>query len=385
MTFAVLLFALVLSLGISQGVKELDDSPHSNKCSVDYCNSEYTSMFQSRLNKSSKESFDMQFSANSFLQRAAERSEKAFTMQQEIPIIMINTFDHRRHFAVPGVRGMHFTNIGAGKTWGGFKTKVKLVQEWLQPRLVDDPDGLVVVLDSDVLYGGCSEKELLSRYKAITSASGGASVVMGAELGQWPQSLNEPGRYASFQSRRKAVQQAFSLSDDSYGQYANLTLCQERMHLSPCSGPPVYQFLNAGFIMGPAKGIHKMYAGMLELPDSKTGTGLKMNFADGGWDDQAAAAEYMFSHADDITLDYTGTLSFELAMFNDPMKEGLLFAKDGKWHNNATGLVQCFVHNNVPDGSYSQRFFPQMLAQFSDVEYIGDMTVDTPMSQTNGQ
>lgn len=340
------LFKLVLQFGIIQGV-------------TDNCDDECISMLQTHTQHDSIKR-KVSFATHSGTVSASIDPGTPLT-EQEIPLVTVNTFDDRRHFPVPGVPGRHFINLGAGKSWGGYTTKINLIQEWLEDVMLPrDPDGIAVLVDSgDVLNGGCTEDELRSRYKSISSASGGASVVFGAELGIWPASLKEPGRYKNFDSRRKAVQQLLLLSDESYGQYANVTLCQERMHISPCSLPPAYQFLNAGFIMGPAKTLHKVYTGMLQLSVSRIGAELNMSIPDGGWDDQAAAAEYMFSHENDVTLDYTGSLSIELPMFHDPMKYGLLFTKNGKWHNNVTGLVQCFVHGNGPN----EEFFPQMLAQ----------------------
>lgn len=293
--------------------------------------------------------------------------------EQEIPIVTVNTNDDRQHFPMPGVPSKHFTNLGAGKKWDGWRTKILMYQDWLEAKVHREPDKIVILLDSgDVLFGGCTDDELRSMYDATVSVSGGAPVVMGAELYLWPFTLVLLEKYAtrSLQTRREAVQQVLGLDDNSYGRYANVTLCSEFPRSSRCSTPNAYQFLNAGFIMGPVKAIHKVLAGMLDTRDTWSGMSpawwkAKHNVTD-GWDDQGAAAEWMLSHADDVTLDYTGALSIQLSKMKDPLRNKVLFLKDGVVRNRVTGRVQCFVHGN----GLSEEDLPQLLKQLGGSEQV---------------
>jgi len=329
----------------------------------DQLGNDFISLLQTHRTITWKERFDLHSETGS-----RGRSIGSSLREHEIPIVTIDTHDPRTRFPVPGVGGRYYTNIGVGKTYSGSKTKTMLYKEWLQAKLQHEPDEIVILLDSgDVLFGGCSEEELYSAYKAIVSASGGAPVVMGAGLDLWPYTLNMPQRYsqATTVQRRRAVQQLLGLSDNSYGQHANLTLCSEYWY--PCSWPPVYQYLNAGFTMGPVKAIYKVFAEMLNEPDAVTGGWLTyISDGDGGFfHDQTAAAEWMLTHVDDITLDYTGALSIQMAKMNNPVSNKMLFMKDGMVHNNVTGLIQCFVHGNGP----SEVFLPQ-LRKMKDESFV---------------
>eukprot|EP00747_Dinoflagellata_sp_TGD_P031565 gnl/TRDRNA2_/TRDRNA2_135369_c0_seq1.p2 gnl/TRDRNA2_/TRDRNA2_135369_c0~~gnl/TRDRNA2_/TRDRNA2_135369_c0_seq1.p2 ORF type:complete len:137 (-),score=18.23 gnl/TRDRNA2_/TRDRNA2_135369_c0_seq1:40-450(-) len=111
---------------------------------------------------------------------------------------------------------------------------------------------------------------------------------------------------------------------------------------SQCSQPASMQFLNSGFFMGPAKDLLSMLQSI-------------RHFAV----DQEGAAQFMFDHPNECTLDYSGDMVLNLHNFraptdlekplNDP---GLVIhgeeSPSGQHtiRNRITGRTACFLHGN---------------------------------------
>lgn len=257
-------------------------------------------------------------------------------LKNAVPVVTVETSCKAEEFPVPGAPGRMFTNLGRGERFPDHMTKARLFQRWLQSR--KDPEEIVIFTDArDILFGGCSEAELLERYRAVVAASGGAPVVAGAELGLWPSPSTWPvqlvgrlSRYAELAARRHAVQDVLVPGNRSYGDYA---LCAAES--GPCSTPPEYQYLNSGFYMGPV-------AAMREVVECMCKESVEF--------DQVALMACMLERPEQVTLDYSGSIVLQLHQLKpfSTLKVGW-----GRLRNVVTQADQCFVHAQGT-GKFSQ-------------------------------
>merc|ERR1719401_306840 len=105
--------------------------------------------------------------------------------KEEIEIITVETRSELVKMPVPGVPGKFFLNLGVNQTWNGLFTKPHLFLAWLSAQR--DTEKLVIFADgADVMYGGCSDEDLLTAYRQTVAASGNVRVLMGAEMGLDP-------------------------------------------------------------------------------------------------------------------------------------------------------------------------------------------------------
>lgn len=254
--------------------------------------------------------------------------------------IAVAIVDTRLGHSDDSMQPLDVTNVGAGKPWSGLKTKTEYFIDWLESD-TGSPDRMIVLVDGgDVVYGGCSEQDLLQRYHNIIAWSHGAPpitnsthfhglVVLGAELGAYPPS--QAAKYVPFGDRQRWVISR-TASPDAYSRFAD---CRDT-RVGPCSQPLAMQYLNSGFYMGPAHAVLSMLREVKEF-----------------FNDQQGAAEAMFKHPDLYTLDYLGDMVLNLHNFKAP-KQG--FAEPGfvvefvesqcEARNRVNGKVQCFVHGN---------------------------------------
>jgi len=253
-----------------------------------------------------------------------------------IPIVTVNT-DEPASYPMPGVPGKSYINFGVDFTWAGWDGRAKRYADGLRDQFKNDIHQIVIVADGgDILFGGCSDSELLQYYHAVVEASNGSKVVFGAQIREYPKVQAPFNHYndSKFRRRARAVQSAFGLDDKPYIKFINKSSCN--MSFNPYS---VHEDrLNAGFVIGPVGMVADMWEGLLALPDEETMP--KPNY----FNDQLAAANYMFHNADDITLDYSTRITVQLGgAWN---VKDMLEIRDGKLYNTVTGKVQCFVHGN---------------------------------------
>lgn len=269
---------------------------------------------------------------------ASSQSVRTFRLGT-VPIVTIET-NLKENYRVPGVQGQQTTNYsintGQGEVWHKRRSKNELLLRWLRSA---DPEQLAILIDGgDVIFGGCSEADLLERYNGTVAASGGAPLVVSAEMGCFP--YQYLAQYDALESRKKDVLTALKRDENWIPKFAD---CQKSASRNAgwgkCSDPPSYKFLNYGFLMGPVKNLRSMLEFIVAHPKN-------MTFPAG---DQALAMEYMFDHPEEVTLDYAGVLS--MSMHN--MKVGandttMLFStgKNGHLVNRVTNTVQCFAHGN---------------------------------------
>lgn len=276
---------------------------------------------------------------------------------EEIEIITVETRSDLVKMPIPGVAGKHFKNLGVNQTWHGLFTKPHLFLEWLSSQ--KDPEKLVIFADgADVMFGGCSNGELLDAYRKTVQASGNVRVVMGAEMGLDPPPA---GAYVDihkqFEERRQAVQATAGLKDSSYGDLAACVVSRQKAdgcHVpklakvksghwpcaGPCSWPPSLTFLNSGFIMGPVGELREVVSGMLRFEELPADAPFRTN-----WHDQGAAILYMAENPHKVTLDYTGNIVLNLHQF--PLKD-IMHVHPDRIKNKVTGRTSCFIHANGP-------------------------------------
>lgn len=252
--------------------------------------------------------------------------------------------------------GADVVNVGLGKQWGSFRTKVELFAQYLRLRLgavgYEAPgnveEHLVAFFDGgDVLYGGCNVADFKEAYAAITSRSG-ARIVFSAEVvcgeqdcdrvpavPEWAADLShvdnlDSGFWAKYAVGCNGTWKTI-LNDDGVP-------CVQRRdcgYWAPCSDPPAVKFLNSGFFMGP----------MLELSEMLEWSLLHYEQYS-VWGDQSVFSQYWLENPDKVTLDYLGQLTLSLS---DLRPDVIAVSPEGggKVINEAFGgRQQCFVHGN---------------------------------------
>mmetsp|Transcript_138571 Transcript_138571/g.430967 ORF Transcript_138571/g.430967 Transcript_138571/m.430967 type:complete len:513 (+) Transcript_138571:79-1617(+) len=195
-------------------------------------------------------------------------------------------------------------NVGEGHKWDGYKSKVKILQKYLQGRLREGGgDDLVAFVDgSDVIWGGCDPGYFQHSYDEIVRLSG-ARIVFGAELACGEQDCNKVPRvpqWAEELSGKRRLNRGFwkRFIDGCRATWTDeCSAKRDCGGMAACADPPSVRFLNSGFVMGPVTDLSKMFDWSLENYDNVT-----------VWGDQSVFASYWLKNQKDITLDYTGAM-----------------------------------------------------------------------------
>eukprot|EP00746_Dinoflagellata_sp_MGD_P164000 gnl/MRDRNA2_/MRDRNA2_92396_c0_seq1.p1 gnl/MRDRNA2_/MRDRNA2_92396_c0~~gnl/MRDRNA2_/MRDRNA2_92396_c0_seq1.p1 ORF type:complete len:310 (+),score=59.68 gnl/MRDRNA2_/MRDRNA2_92396_c0_seq1:378-1307(+) len=241
-------------------------------------------------------------------------------------VVTVDTRGQELH-RLRGPPGWDWTvkNIGAGKPWHGYVTKVKLMQDWVA-TLADD-QYVVFVDGGDVMYGGCDLGEMLARFRVLSRLTN-APVIMGAEY-----NCHEPptAGCANYPSHgRDEVLNAFHLKAedlDSWGSGPNWG-----------GGHMALKFLNSGFYMGQVKDLKPLIAEWMALSSLPS--------SDQGW-----AAQVLQNRPDLLALDYGSMLVsnlFGVRLNKDDRQLYSFQASEKQWVNDATGKSVCFFHGNGP-------------------------------------
>jgi len=265
-------------------------------------------------------------------------------------------------------------NVGVHGDWSSMLSKNEMLLDWLEDQVAGHHDDLVIVVDSnDMLYGGCEIDEVLSGYKRVAAASGGALIVTSAELGLSPQEPKyEPHRYVELRKRQNEVMNVSGLSDDPWhirnrtrercrGSNATVTNATNTTE-GACSNETLYEFMDYGFLMGPVGAMYTLVShvvntvkpGFMETMKSFLSQHKHMEELN----DQGVAAMYMFNHPDEVTLDYPMSL---ISSLHD-MPRDLLEVERGKVLNTYTKHTQCFMHFN----GNSQDLYPYVKDRLLD-------------------
>lgn len=236
------------------------------------------------------------------------------------------------------------TNVGAGQKWKYYRTKNGLMLKWINETIEKDPNTMAIMIDGgDMVYGGCDEKFLMSKYNNILKASGGGpqmNLVMSAELACFPL---EMGWYfrdnKTWEARRTAVNsQVENLKDDWVDQYAP---CSDHK-IAPCDAKDRrgYRYPNWGFVMGPVKNLKPLFE-------------FVYNKGQRGQLDQMRAQWWMLSNFEKITLDYSGSMVMSIhnmAHGRQASEAPIELTKDKQGKpfilNKVTNQPCCFAHGN---------------------------------------
>eukprot|EP00929_Paragymnodinium_shiwhaense_P067008 TRINITY_DN33699_c0_g1_i1.p1 TRINITY_DN33699_c0_g1~~TRINITY_DN33699_c0_g1_i1.p1 ORF type:complete len:637 (-),score=95.87 TRINITY_DN33699_c0_g1_i1:159-2069(-) len=269
--------------------------------------------------------------------------------QDSLKVASVDTRRKSRTFVVDGAPGWTAHNAGAGFAWSyPGQTKPRAYEAWLQSV---DPEDIVILMDDDVLSGGCSRVDVCTRYAELVRASGGFQVIVSAEMGLYPKTHKDV-RMHYMQVRERIGHMLDALHLDMH-LYKNKSTCN--CPVGPCSRDRLYQYLNSGFIMGPAGKLLTIMSSLVET---------------NGLSDQDGLTEYFFQHNKSLALDYAGLLSLSMHQIkaaqtlnversltlqsqgginvnNSRNNFTKQLASGGKvLRNLATNRVQCFMHFN---------------------------------------
>jgi len=293
------------------------------------------------------------------------RTAKLHGLGGRIPIVTVNTRSDEPFLPMLGVQGISLCNVGVHGEWVSMLSKNAMLLDWFDDQLPKYRDELVIVVDAvDVLYGGCEIDKLLTAYRRVSTASGGAMVVVSAELPKAELARHKKedpkhpaaDRYGELREHRTKMLKAFGLGDDPWnGTNTSRSRCVS-VNGSSCA----YEFLDYGFMMGTVGALHELltfvvktvppsfYEHMQGFLDRKKHV-QELN-------DQDVAAMYMFDNPGVVTLDYAMGITASL----HGMPKNLLEVrkKDHVW-NTVTNAEQCFVHFNgdsPPPGDVTTHF-----------------------------
>jgi len=262
-----------------------------------------------------------------------------------VEVVTVETRNGQSSYPVPGIPGAYFRNLGAGRSWHGFITKVQLYHAFVKLQAAASPSKLIILADGgDLAFGGCSSKELLMRYQQTVAASGGAEVICGADSAIWPKhtkwhpegpEVNDTWRYNRFEARMADMLAVAGLGGQPNPYEAFMW-----------RGPP--QYVNSGFIMGPA-------AALLKILDCM----LKYGGEGRDFDDQLALTECMFHRPESLAIDYGGSLVLTLQGFNKNIAKG----HGGIVLNRVLAKSQCFLHFNAFENKKLQEWVQTWTAE----------------------
>jgi len=227
-------------------------------------------------------------------------------------------------------------NLGEGREWKGYKSKVRILQEYLQKRLLaGSGDELVAFVDgSDVIWGGCDPGYFQHAYEEIVRVSG-ARIVFSAELACGEQDCNKVPPVPPWAERLAGGKNLDTGFWKPFVDGCKATWTDECSAkrdcggLAACADPPSVRFLNSGFVMGPVTDLAKMFDWSLENYDDRS-----------VWGDQSVLADYWLKNPEDVTLDYTGALAASISDMRWELLEEPLKCVMNQW-------VYLISHRNV--------------------------------------
>lgn len=241
---------------------------------------------------------------------------------------------------MPGSTWRTILNFGVGQAWEGFRTKPRLYLAALQGLAKTDPHRIAIMTDTDMLDGGCTDHELMDRYRKIVDASDGASVIVSGDINQYPSIPNGIAKFnETFGDRRAKVMRAFGLHADAVDAYKEPKKAT------------TYEFVNSGFLMGPIGELAEITRCMLDMgldekclahpscPREQKGSGEECCF-----DDQLGLTRCALRHPDKVTIDFPGSIVLSTFAMKVMFRVEL-----GRIVNRITKSTQCFVHANGED------------------------------------
>lgn len=288
--------------------------------------------------------------------------------------------------------------------WHGYKTKILHMRNWLSKQ---NPDDLVIYVDPDAVWGGCSESQFIQEFQKIRDASG-MDMVTGAELGCV--AVDDPRRGTKCPGFQRAVPVkeiypsrpawANELYPTDQERWVKTDFvdpeCNSDGRRGMCSNPAEMKFLNSGFVTGYARDLLELYSFAEQLYADGKVYGKYSN-------DMNTFHQYFYDSLDPredighypkakLTLDYGNQLVVNMhnLHINKPgqsehITEGVYpkddavspftLESDGKIWNKATKAYACFIHGN---GNGHDRAFPALEATVAQKRQI--RKPETPMA-----
>lgn len=283
---------------------------------------------------------------------AVEVSLSAYTCETRLP---------RTSWSLQGSPGLRVENLGLGRRWLGYRSKISAYLEKVRERAEAARPGEIMVLadGGDMAWGGCTHEQLLARYHAVVVASKGATVVVGAENCIWPDGA--PTNRSIATGRRSDILRAFRLTKDELGtrpRGSSGDSGHRRVKMLDRALHP-----NSGFLMGPPVELMQVLSCVKEhgiVPEK------------GELDDQYGLAMCtFFVMPERITMDYTGSIVLNLVQ----MSPDILSQESSKGvvRNEVIGAAQCFVHGNgrsLP--GYWERIWPRRRPNIWNITFHTD-------------
>mmetsp|Transcript_157996 Transcript_157996/g.484218 ORF Transcript_157996/g.484218 Transcript_157996/m.484218 type:complete len:312 (+) Transcript_157996:37-972(+) len=262
-----------------------------------------------------------------------------------IKFVTMDTRDPRREIPVLGVKGVTMENAGVGRYWYADRAKLDYYSEWLSNTSLDE-DLLVVLVDTDVVYGGCGLDWMAQQFQRYTELSG-KKVVGGAELGIWPDSDTATNlRYRRLDARVNSTLSAFGLPSTAYSRHAWCPMWNG----APCGDPKTLRQMNSGFLMGRVRDLRPVVAGARAVES----TLIAMRRDP---EEQRIWSTYYLVNDDKMTLDYTGSLI--IAMYGLTPWE-ILEASSAGIRNRVTGKKACLTHWNGQSRGFTGMFLEHL-------------------------
>jgi len=242
-------------------------------------------------------------------------------------------------FRMTGVGGEEVRHLNgmvnpAGSTtvWGWQRMRYLAVKTWMNYWSARNSEKLVVLHASgEVLYAGCDEATIATKYSEVITASGGTQkVVLAAEVSPMPIELG--WRYdqtTGIATTRTDFLTSVGVVESFASTYADCT----NATVGYCNTPPKYQFASSGFIMGPVGDVAEMYT------DFYYWSGSENSFVN----------EYFLHNTDQVALDYAGilVLSINNMKLDASIPVTVQSASGTKsFQNLITGTSVCFVHGS---------------------------------------
>ncbi|CAK0895053.1 unnamed protein product [Prorocentrum cordatum] len=217
---------------------------------------------------------------------------------------------------------------GATTVWGWQRHRYFALKAWMDTK--GDADLMAVHASGEVLFAGCDESTVLSKYNQIIAANGGTqTIVMAAEVSPLHADMG-----ASYELRASVVDALRTGCLTAEGVATDWATIHAACSTGYCDSPPKYQFANPSFIMGPVGDIKEMLADMPTWADTEN----------------RLINQYYLRNTDKVALDFAGVLVMSLHnMKLEDTTTGIpveveVVSGSKVIKNKVTGNPVCFVH-----------------------------------------
>eukprot|EP00466_Bigelowiella_natans_P001964 jgi/Bigna1/90356/estExt_fgenesh1_pg.C_680018 len=165
------------------------------------------------------------------------------TSERALHIVAAETRNVSATLLGKSVKKDRLEQVGYGRKWEGFKTKVLLLLEYLNALAEKNPNDIVAFVDSDVIYAPtCQPSHILKEYDLIKKKTG-AKIIFGAEVNRFETDRVDDIPYVP----KWASDYKPQLVDGSFREYVR-----------PGYNEAGLVYLNSGGFIGPTKMLKEM-------------------------------------------------------------------------------------------------------------------------------